>query len=794
MGIIWDVSLSGLHRDHQKELALLDAIIQQKQNLTIDLGLLNNNFIKNGTYHITSGNWTNLKHVLETLVYDGGTDFSSINPNIFGGITLPIINADEYLFFTDGLSTFGEPTININKPIYCINSAIRADYSTLRYISQKNGGKFINLNAVDVSDAVKILSEEQLQFIGIKNNDAVSDIYPSMPISVNGHIAVAGILNAASTNIVLQYGFGQHVLVEKTVQLKASEQSNTAINISRVWAQKKIAEMDVQYEKNKEDINILGKQFGIVTRNTSLIVLESVNDYVQYGIEPPAELRDAYDKIMANKWASQQQRTNGLLTKALNVSATLSTWWNTVFTPKKHYPTPDKTAALTPPPPPPPTSQNIRRERRPSANYAPTRDLFDSVHNARIGTNNQEVSADADGIVEQPTLRQNTGSFVAQDLVKKLPGVNVDNKGFITSQGYSKDELQNVVVGYGESKRSYGYTVNKLKKDTVEFNAQSFKDYNGNKTKSNINQPSIKTLEFKSDKAYMEKLTANNTETAYQQYLDLRKDYLTTPLFYYDVANWFYQHKDSAKGLLILSNIADLELENAQLYKLMAYTLKQVGAYQPEIFVTNKVLQWRPMEAQSYRDYALALADGGFYQKALDTLYSTLTQSYTNEIANRGDAGIEEVVVTELNNLIAMHGNQLNTKRINKALLHQMPVDIRVVINWNMNDTDIDLWVTDPNDEKCFYSHRETEAGGRISQDITTGYGPEQFMLKSAIKGKYKIQTNYFGDRQINIAGSTAVMAEVYTRFASGLQQRKVIALQMPKEGKDGVLIGEFSF
>ena len=30
-----------------------------------------------------------------------------------------------------------------------------------------------------------------------------------------------------------------------------------------------------------------------------------------------------------------------------------------------------------------------------------------------------------------------------------------------------------------------------------------------------------------------------------------------------------------------------------------------------------------------------------------------------------------------------------------------MPVDLRIVMNWNMNNTDIDLWVTDPNEEKC---------------------------------------------------------------------------------------------
>ncbi len=46
----------------------------------------------------------------------------------------------------------------------------------------------------------------------------------------------------------------------------------------------------------------------------------------------------------------------------------------------------------------------------------------------------------------------------------------------------------------------------------------------------------------------------------------------------------------------------------------------------------------------------------------------------------------------------------------------------------------MDLWVTDPNKETCYYSHKETLIGGRISNDFTEGYGPEQFLLKKAIQ------------------------------------------------------------
>ena len=52
IGIIWDNSLSGLQRDKEKELAVLDLIIRQKQNLTVDLGLLNISFRKAESFKI----------------------------------------------------------------------------------------------------------------------------------------------------------------------------------------------------------------------------------------------------------------------------------------------------------------------------------------------------------------------------------------------------------------------------------------------------------------------------------------------------------------------------------------------------------------------------------------------------------------------------------------------------------------------------------------------------------------------------------------------------------------------
>jgi tetratricopeptide (TPR) repeat protein len=291
----------------------------------------------------------------------------------------------------------------------------------------------------------------------------------------------------------------------------------------------------------------------------------------------------------------------------------------------------------------------------------------------------------------------------------------------------------------------------------------------------------------------LNKLTGK-TAVDYQIYLKLRDYYANSPTFYFDMADWFYTHSDKETALRVLTSIAELELENASLYRLLGYRLKEYGEYALEKFVCQKVIQWRPMEPQSYRDYALALADNGEMQAALDSLYSLLIKRYPENILWR-NSGIEDAVVVEINHLIAK--KRLNTSKIDKRLITNISVDVRVVINWNMDNTDIDLHVKNWHSEECYHGNRITSIGGRLGKDITSGYGPEQFLLKKALHGEYQVYVNYYGDRQFTSSGPSTVMAEIYTKYASKAEQRKIVSLQMSNAKKTSgrkVLVAEFEF
>ena len=70
----------------------------------------------------------------------------------------------------------------------------------------------------------------------------------------------------------------------------------------------------------------------------------------------------------------------------------------------------------------------------------------------------------------------------------------------------------------------------------------------------------------------------------------------------------------------------------------------------------------------------------------------------------------------------------------NKRLLRNLPLDLRVVLAWDADNTDVNLHVIDPNDEEVYYG-RNLLQGGAIGHNATGGYGPEEFALRVASRG-----------------------------------------------------------
>ena len=289
------------------------------------------------------------------------------------------------------------------------------------------------------------------------------------------------------------------------------------------------------------------------------------------------------------------------------------------------------------------------------------------------------------------------------------------------------------------------------------------------------------------DTPYLKVMEYADPAKAIETYHKLKKEYGQTPSFYVDVADYFFKKGDLAQAVLVVSNLAELNLENAQLLRVLGYKLSSYKAYKEAIEVFRKVVAIREEEPQSYRDLGLALAEDKQYQEAVETLYKVVKNAWDERF---GD--VQLVTMNDINSLVARHKG-IKTNFMDKRLLKSEPVDIRVVLSWDTDNCDMDLWVTDPTDEKCYFSNPITYLGGKISDDVTQGYGPEEFMLKKAPKGTYKIETDYFGTRSQKQLMPVTLRITFYTHFGTDKEEKQETIVRLTNK-KEVIEVGSFKF
>jgi hypothetical protein len=520
---------------------------------------------------------------------------------------------------------------------------------------------------------------------------------------VSGSFSVAGISLKADNEVTLLFGYGNEPTIEQRIHIDAAgRQPTQGVDLEKIWAQKKLAFLELNQTKNADEIEVLGKRYGLITPNTSLIVLENLSDYIAYEVTPPAELRAEYDRIIKQQGQERLAQKRNNWTQVDAYYSELAQWW----------------------------SSNIR------------------FNGAKRPVGKHRASK---GLVDEEDLESHIVGAVAQmdTLVREVSAdPNVRNK-------VTEDERTALKADEAGAPRE--------RKKTA-----------------------VKATTWNPDRTYLKALAAAPAAERYALYLTLREEQEGNPAYYFDVAHFFYNAGDRRTALLILSNIADLGLENHQLYKTLTYTLREWAAYEDAAYTAGEIVKWRAHEPQSHRDYALALEDTRQYQEALDELIAALDVNYYGEMSGQY-AGVEDIILMDLNRLVAEHP-ELNTGKLDKKYLKKMPVAVRVILNWNQMDTDLDMHVTEPTGEECYYGHRETEAGARFSKDFTQGYGPEQYLLRNPLKGKYQIKTNYYGEQQLTESGPATVLVEIYTRKADGRTERRLKTMQLGAVKENGVI------
>jgi hypothetical protein len=227
---------------------------------------------------------------------------------------------------------------------------------------------------------------------------------------------------------------------------------------------------------------------------------------------------------------------------------------------------------------------------------------------------------------------------------------------------------------------------------------------------------------------------------------------------------------DASGAVRVLSSLIELYPGRGDALRLVGYRLLDMKQPAQASSLFRQVQEQRPFEPHSYRDLARSLEESGKYGLAAlqyeivlagawhSRFHESIKWVAREEYAHMmREAIAQKAVSAELANHFGDRLEQMDPK--------QFQSDLRVTISWNTDNTDVDLWVIEPDDTKCFYSHRTTKNGGELTEDMTQGYGPERYQAKTAMKGKYRVIVHYFRPNPNLLAGETHVNV-VVTRFA----------------------------
>lgn len=224
---------------------------------------------------------------------------------------------------------------------------------------------------------------------------------------------------------------------------------------------------------------------------------------------------------------------------------------------------------------------------------------------------------------------------------------------------------------------------------------------------------------------------------------------------------------DTFGAIRALSCLVEQHPREGEANRLVGYACMALGQYAPAAELFERVRLNRPFEPQSYLEEGLALEALGRWGEAARNYEICIGREfprhdaeckvvaayhYARLLSGRlREGGLDAPAKAQVEaRLAALKGTLSGDELARRAL--------QFTIHWNTDSTDIDLWVVEPEGERCFYGHRETSGGGKLFWDTTTGYGPELYQRAQGGKGVFDVLIHYYGNNSARLSVPTSVL------------------------------------
>ncbi|NQT12597.1 MAG: hypothetical protein HQ582_07610, partial [Planctomycetes bacterium] len=491
--LYWDASGSRAGGDREREIGLVEAYLKslaraasaRDRMIHVDVMLIRNAQSKQKHFVVPAATPEGIIDTLKEIRYDGGTQIAAIAPK--PGLPAP----DFYMLFTDGISNFGQEEPGaLDAPLYVFSADATADHSFLHQLAMTTGGRYFNLKRMADADVVSAIGQPAYGFLS-GGGEGAKETCPGLPRPIAGRFTLVGKLDAEEASVRLQYGYqGKPVVKERSFTVSRDDAAKGSL-LRRLWAQTKLTDLMTRRKRNEAEIVALGKEHGLVTPFTSLIVLDSLEQYVEYEIAPPKslpEMREEYMRQVDTLEFQQRKQKADKLGQVVEMWQARVAWWNTVFKYPKDF-----------------------KYKEPKDEAA---DPF-ADRGAGMGGMVPVQSRLAAPDAELPAASMSTPA---------------EGRPAMSSQA-DFDSLQNLIV------------------ETVD--PEPWERADEESPDASRRQPGIVIKPWDPETPYMKKLKAAGKDGAMEVYLESRAEYGTSPAFFLDCADHFFQNREPRLALRV---------------------------------------------------------------------------------------------------------------------------------------------------------------------------------------------------------------------------------------------------
>lgn len=320
VAIAWDAS--GSRESLNREYDVLRELLTAWTSTVVDVVVFRNR-VESDSRTFTPGDnqAADLVTYLQGLAYDGGTDLAALDL-----ASPPHADCEGWLLFSDGLSTINHVVPKTGTVrVISVTGQAQCNAALLQHIAETTGGRYLNLLRTSAESAVQAIVAVG-QTARIVESDGCEDTHL---IAGEGRLAVLGRLTKENASL--------------TIAGLAATNEVVAVNrhhgidgglVARAWAGLQAQMLAVTLRPTASEILTLARDHGLVTPGTSLLVLETIEQYLEYQIAPPAnlpEMRAAYEARSATNAQAKDMRRQSHLDEVVVLWQQRVQWWDQVF-------------------------------------------------------------------------------------------------------------------------------------------------------------------------------------------------------------------------------------------------------------------------------------------------------------------------------------------------------------------------------------------------------------------------------------------------------------------------------